>query len=144
MKRIILIVAVLAGLLVVASCEKNKCGNFKEISWTDYNSVEAVYYYFACNEDNVMSHIGDTVRVTGYLDETFTSIGKPWIYMADQVWGPDMDYNHPRIPIDCSDYLGSVSSEFRGKRMFFVGIVEYMIDAHDAVFVTVAMDTVRM
>ena len=73
MKRIILMMAVLAVSLAVVSCEKiSHCltGPYApadaSVSWTDYNSVEALVKYFDGHDSTLYQHNGETIKVSGY------------------------------------------------------------------------------
>lgn len=69
MKKITPYLVVLFVLLNV-SCSK-KCVDFApedtEISWSDYNEVDAVLRYFNNHCGTIMTHQKDTIRVCGYM-----------------------------------------------------------------------------
>lgn len=68
MKKGIVIPILMLACLMFTSCG-NKCNGYApkgtEISWTDYNSVDAVARYFGYVNTS-REHQHDTVRVTGY------------------------------------------------------------------------------
>lgn len=45
-------------------CKKHECA---ELSWTDYNTVEDVHCNFKYKLEECKAHIGDTLRVYGWL-----------------------------------------------------------------------------
>ena len=98
MKRIILMMAVLAVSLAVASCEKiSHCltGPYAPadalVSWTDYNSVEALVKYFDGHDSTLYQHQGDTIKVRGYLsflDRDGSNCSAAWYVASDTSSAP--------------------------------------------------------
>ena len=60
--KAIITITVLCALC--AGCKKYECD---ELSWTDYNSVEDVHCNFKYFEEENKVHIGDTLKVFGWL-----------------------------------------------------------------------------
>ena len=61
-KLILLSVFFSIVVLVTPGCKKRP-----EVSWTDYNTVEDVYYHFTHNKEEAEAHLGDTLKVFGYI-----------------------------------------------------------------------------
>lgn len=73
MKKKIVWLTVTAVALLTASCEKvTGCFYGQDapvnatVSWTDYNSVEAMIKYFAHHDNTMIQHQDDTIKVYGY------------------------------------------------------------------------------
>ena len=98
MKKTFLLIAmaVMAFTSVLFCCcnKQTVCDEAPSMSWTEYNSVKTVHCYFSGDEakELVESHLGDTIRVTGYiLDYNYNespSIAK-WYYLADTIINPE-------------------------------------------------------
>lgn len=56
---------------MATGCKENQCGDFaadwREISWTDYNTIDEVFDYFYCHPETAKMHIGDTFSFSGYI-----------------------------------------------------------------------------
>ena len=96
MKRIMTISALAVACLIVVGCKEEQCdwaayngsganpcdegeGSPCEdyppegvaISWNDYNTVAELVDYFDCHRKTQMEHFGDTLKVMGWLDESW-------------------------------------------------------------------------
>lgn len=67
-------------LLIVCGCEKKEC---KELSWTGYNSVEDVHCNFKYFIEENKAHIGDSLKVFGWLFETH-EYHPNWQYLTNK------------------------------------------------------------
>ena len=84
MKRICLL-AITFACTILASCGRGPidalCEEYApdgtEISWTEYNTPDAVTKYFRCHKKTIEEHEGDTVRVCGWIAFTNTNCGEP-------------------------------------------------------------------
>ncbi len=59
-----ILLSVFFSLVVLATLG---CKKRPEVSWTDYNTVEDVYYHFTHNREEAEAHLGDTLKVFGYI-----------------------------------------------------------------------------
>ena len=71
-------------LLVIGCQKKEACTLYapigKEISWTGYNTVSAVWNYFGCYQETAKEHYGDTMKVVGYIIPGTKGIVGPFDY----------------------------------------------------------------
>ncbi len=76
--KVIILVALLS--VICTGCKKHECA---ELSWTDYNTVEDVYCNFKYFVDENKAHIGDTLKVYGWLFETHERYPS-WQYLTNK------------------------------------------------------------
>ncbi len=73
-----------ATSLTMSGCAEEVCKLYapadKEISWTDYNTVTEVNDYFECYQETYRMHIGDTMKVMGYLIPGTWGVSVPFNY----------------------------------------------------------------
>lgn len=78
MKKAAVVTVLVAGLtLFGCGTEKQKgCSSYSDatISWNDYNTVDDMIRYFQCQPDTILRHIGDTIKVKG------------WLYLEDSIY----------------------------------------------------------
>ncbi len=71
MKRIMIISALAVACLMAAGCKEEQCEPYapqgKEVSWTDYNTLDAVRDYFYCHRKTAEMHYGDTLKIEGFV-----------------------------------------------------------------------------
>ena len=60
--KVIILIALLS--IICTGCKKHECD---KLSWTDYNTVEDVHCNFKYFVDENKAHIGDTLKVYGWL-----------------------------------------------------------------------------
>lgn len=74
----------IVGMTLTGCNKKEVCKSYalddKEISWTDYNTVGEVNAYFECYKETVRMHLGDTMKVVGYLVPGSLGITGPFNY----------------------------------------------------------------
>ncbi len=56
-----------------------------EISWTDYNTIGAMWNYFGCYDKTAREHYGDTVKVVGYIVPGSQGITGPFDYDSTRI-----------------------------------------------------------
>lgn len=54
-------------VILILGCSKHDCA---ELSWSEYNTVEDVWCNFKYNKEESKAHIGDTLKVCGWLHYT--------------------------------------------------------------------------
>lgn len=88
MKNVRFLVVVGCICILLAGCTK-KCDDYASndaiISWTEYNSVQAMNDYFGCHSKTIDMHVGDTIRVCGYANRRYDDVrtGSGFVYLSD-------------------------------------------------------------
>lgn len=86
MKKIIIISALAGACLMATGCKEEQCEPYapqgKEISWTEYNSMQSICDYFTCHKKTCEMHYGDTVKGYGYIPP-YPNSDRPYNYESD-------------------------------------------------------------
>lgn len=123
--------AYLLLISIIILCSATSCKEYRpEVSWSDYNSVEDVHYHFLRNNDEVDAHIGDTLKVYGYIkkcgcQETCNgwhtmTISKELAHSDD----PQQCYHNPHVELFIRrDNLLTSPNEYTDTLAYVTGIV---------------------
>lgn len=101
----------------------------KEVSWTDYNSVEQLYSFFHCHPMAAIIHNGDTLKVSGYLsvlpgtDSNYYTMPQWSIALVE-----DTTKYLPVVYLDNPDGI-EIPGSFWPKRLYVKGSVCYNKEA---------------
>lgn len=134
-KMLICLLALL--VLSLSGCGKSKRCEKYTIS-DGYNTVYNLSTFFGyCYRDEQMKRDGDTIRLTGYIDETCTLHGMGGdiydhpieaLHLCDEPYlldGGANSTNQKYLLLQFDDTIQSVPSSFRGKRVFIVSRIFY-------------------
>lgn len=101
----IAIIFIAAACLLAASCKEEQCEPYapqgKEISWTEYNTVNDIIEYFRCHIEPIRAHYMDTIKVKGFVAPNMISgvydINEHWNHRNNDVTASLVHY--PNKPI---------------------------------------------
>ena len=94
-------------VLLAAGCEKKQedCGCYApsgtEVSWSEYNNVEALHAYFDHHDSTLLQHIGDTIRLCGWAYYPDNEAGEPRYAVQIPDWSP---YGGTMFLVDNEDH----------------------------------------
>lgn len=82
MNKTLILLGLFLSVIFFAGCKKQpECNNAMPsaaaISWTGYNPPTALHNYFGCNAEGIKKHLGDTVRLWGWVYYPDHGIGEP-------------------------------------------------------------------
>lgn len=127
MKKIIFAIMMLAaatGCGLPPVC-KGEAPKEYELVWSDYNSVGAFLRYFSGYETTIMQHIGDTIKLYGYLPSSVYQIegqeyfdGGRGFDLFDSAEGGNV------VHVSSSGDL-SIPSSFISTKIYVIGIFDY-------------------
>ena len=127
----ILIVALIAISFALTGCKEESEDNAPaglSISWTDYNTVDAVQKYFVCHPATLKSHAGDTIRVSGYCSTSISDmISHRHMYISNEPGGYIGSSIMVSLQISSTDFMDSLREMGvdRDKKVNIVGQVSY-------------------
>lgn len=128
-----LIISITLLFLICAGCKKHECA---ELSWTDYNMVEDVHCNFKYFVDENKAHIGDTLKVFGWLFKS-TESSKQWQYLTnsrDVQFCENMSilFRYPTVNLDMQNNYYQLMPESPYDSMLYVtGTIWYDLEVND-------------
>lgn len=127
---------ILIGLLLtmivlsLSSCHKERNCREVSISENDYNTIETLHSYFGyCYKEEQTQREGDTIRLTGFFDETHypeylmgydQDLFGEMRHLSDQPYEIGGDIDHKYVKILFADTIKTIPSAFRNKRVYIV------------------------
>lgn len=162
MKTKKMLIALLLTMIVLSLCSCKKEKNCRKviISENNYNSVETLHTYFTyCYKEKQIQRAGDTIRLTGFFDETHIGevdmgydrgLSGSIRQLSDQPYEIGQDLHHKYVNIRFADSIRTIPSAFRLKRVYIVSRLYHFDGIHYAkmteppyyAFIPLYMDTV--
>ena len=128
--KVIILVALLS--VICTGCKKHECD---QLSWTDYNTVEDVYCNFKYFVDENKAHIGDTLKVFGWLYRT-REVNPDWQYLTSHkevqfCLDASQVHSYPIVSLNIyhSDYNSLMPENPYDSLLYVTGVVEVMEEA---------------
>lgn len=128
-----LIISITLLFLICTGCKKHECA---ELSWTDYNTVEDMHCNFKYFVDENKAHIGDTLKVFGWLFKN-TESSNQWQYLTnsrDVQFCENMSilFRYPTVNLDMQNNYYQLMPESPYDSMLYVtGTIWYDLEVND-------------
>lgn len=113
--------------IIFTGCRKHECNT---LSWTDYNTVEDVWCNFKYFEEENKTHIGDTLKVYGWLVDS----NKYWYMTMTSVkelqfsHEGDVIYSNPWVNLYIRYPESQLSSIHYDSTIYVLGTIFYNKD----------------